>query len=46
MASLADAPGQLIALRAAMGLGSTLVFPVTLSILVNVCTDPSSKSGR
>jgi EmrB/QacA subfamily drug resistance transporter len=35
-AALADTPGQLIAMRAVMGLGAAFILPATLSILVNV----------
>src|SRR5215204_6519487 len=31
-----DSPGQLIAARAVMGLGSALIFPATLSLLTNI----------
>jgi EmrB/QacA subfamily drug resistance transporter len=33
---LGDSPGQLIAARAAMGVGAALIFPATLSLLTNV----------
>jgi EmrB/QacA subfamily drug resistance transporter len=36
---LTDAPGQLIVARAAMGVGSAMVFPSTLSLLTNVFTE-------
>src|SRR5919199_5269899 len=36
---LTDDPGQLIATRAVMGLGSAMVFPSTLSLLSNVFTE-------
>jgi MFS family permease len=32
-------PGQLIAARAAMGIGAALIFPATLSLLTNVFTE-------
>ena len=34
-----DTPGQLIAARAAMGVGAAMVFPSTLSLLTNVFTE-------
>jgi EmrB/QacA subfamily drug resistance transporter len=43
-ASLSHTPGQLIAARAAMGLGSALVFPATLAILTNVFTEPTERA--
>lgn len=36
--------GQLIAARAAMGVGAALVFPATLAILTNVFTDPTERA--
>lgn len=36
--------GQLIAARAAMGIGAALVFPATLAILTNVFTDPTERA--
>ena len=36
---LTDSPGQLIAARAVMGVGSAMVFPSTLSIISNVFTE-------
>jgi EmrB/QacA subfamily drug resistance transporter len=36
---LTNGPGQLIAARAVMGVGSAMVFPATLSLLTNVFTD-------
>src|ERR1700757_3711871 len=36
---LTDSPGQLIAARAVMGVGSAMVFPATLSLLTNVFTE-------
>ncbi|MBU6329674.1 MAG: DHA2 family efflux MFS transporter permease subunit [Acidobacteria bacterium] len=36
--------GQLIAARAAMGVGAALVFPATLAILTNVFTDPVERA--
>jgi len=44
-AALIDTPGQLIAARAVMGLGAALMFPATLSILVNVFTDRAERAG-
>jgi EmrB/QacA subfamily drug resistance transporter len=41
--AVADSPGQLIAARAAMGVGAATIFPATLSILSNVFTD---RAGR
>jgi EmrB/QacA subfamily drug resistance transporter len=41
--SFADSPGQLIATRAIMGAGGALVMPATLSILINVFTDPKER---
>src|SRR5947207_9212379 len=37
--ALTDDPGQLIAARAVMGIGSAMVFPSTLSLLSNVFTE-------
>ncbi|WUH98396.1 MFS transporter [Spirillospora sp. NBC_00431] len=45
VAAFAVSPGQLIALRALLGLGAAFIFPVSLSILVNVFTDPVER-GR
>jgi EmrB/QacA subfamily drug resistance transporter len=36
---LTTTPGQLIAARAVMGLGAAMVFPATLSLIVNVFTE-------
>jgi EmrB/QacA subfamily drug resistance transporter len=36
---LTDSPGQLIAARAVMGVGSAMVFPSTLSLITNVFTE-------
>ena len=36
---LTDTPGQLIAARAMMGVGSAMVFPSTLSLMTNVFTE-------
>jgi EmrB/QacA subfamily drug resistance transporter len=36
---LTDSPGELIAARAVMGVGSAMVFPATLSLLTNVFTE-------
>ncbi|WP_034087997.1 MFS transporter [Streptacidiphilus albus] len=36
LCSLADTPGELIAFRAAMGLGGAFVMPATLAIIMNV----------
>ena len=44
LASLAGTAEQLIAARAAMGIGAALVFPATLAILTNVFTDPSERA--
>lgn len=40
LAAFATTAGQLVACRAVLGLGAALVFPTSLSILVNVFTDP------
>lgn len=40
LAAFATTPGQLVACRAVLGLGAAFVFPTSLSILVNVFTDP------
>lgn len=45
VAAFAVSPAQLIALRALLGLGAAFIFPVSLSILVNVFTDPLER-GR
>lgn len=39
----ADSPGRLIGIRALLGVGSALIMPATLSILVSVFTDPSER---
>jgi len=44
-AALSSAPEQLILWRAVMGVGGALVMPATLSILVNVFTEPRRRSG-
>jgi DHA2 family multidrug resistance protein-like MFS transporter len=44
LAASADTAGQLIAARAAMGIGAALVFPATLAILTNVFTDPGERA--
>jgi MFS family permease len=44
LAGLAQTPEQLIAARAAMGIGAALIFPATLAILTNVFTDPSERA--
>jgi EmrB/QacA subfamily drug resistance transporter len=44
LAALASTPAQLIAARAAMGVGAALVFPATLAILANVFTDARERA--
>jgi EmrB/QacA subfamily drug resistance transporter len=44
LASIATSAEQLIAARAAMGIGAALIFPATLAILVNVFTVPSERA--
>ncbi len=44
-AMMSGSAGQLIAARAFMGIGASLVMPATLSILTNVFTDPAER-GR
>jgi len=44
LAAVSSGPGQLIAARAAMGIGAALVFPATLAILTNVFTDPTERA--
>lgn len=44
LASFATTAPQLIAARAAMGVGAALVFPATLAILTNVFTDPTERA--
>jgi MFS family permease len=41
---LTDDPGQLIATRAIMGIGSAMVFPSTLSLLTNVFTERGERA--
>ena len=41
---LTDSPGQLIAARAVMGVGSAMVFPSTLSLLTNVFTERGERA--
>ncbi len=43
-AGLTQSASQLIAARAAMGIGAALVFPATLAILTNVFTDPVERA--
>ncbi len=42
-ASLATTPDQLIVWRCVMGIGAALIMPATLSILVNVFTEPRQR---
>ncbi|MGZ4767561.1 MAG: DHA2 family efflux MFS transporter permease subunit [Ilumatobacteraceae bacterium] len=42
--SAASSSGQLIAARAAMGIGAALIFPTTLAILSNVFTDAKERA--
>ena len=44
LAAFANSAGQLIAARAAMGIGAALIFPATLAILINVFTDPRERA--
>src|SRR5215216_7392700 len=44
LGSLADSPGQLIAVRGLIGLGAAVIFPTTLSILTNVFTERSDRA--
>ncbi len=44
LGAFASTSGQLIAARAAMGVGAALVFPATLAILTNVFTDPTERA--
>ena len=44
LASLAGSSGELIAARAAMGVGAAFIFPATLAILSNVFTDPRERA--
>ena len=44
IAAFTQSPGQLIAARAAMGIGAALIFPATLAILANVFTDPRERA--
>lgn len=44
LGSFAVTPGQLIAARAAMGVGAALVFPATLAILSDVFREPASRA--
>ncbi len=44
LGAFAQSSGQLIAARAAMGVGAALVFPATLAILTNVFTDPTERA--
>jgi EmrB/QacA subfamily drug resistance transporter len=44
MAAFSQTPEQLIASRAAMGIGAALIFPATLAILVNVFREPSERA--
>src|SRR4051794_29312298 len=44
LAAYATSPGQLIAARAAMGIGAALIFPATLAILSNVFRVPGERA--
>ena len=44
VAAFTKNPGQLIAARAAMGIGAALIFPATLAILANVFTDARERA--
>lgn len=44
LGAFSTSSGQLIAARAAMGIGAALVFPATLAILTNVFTDPTERA--
>jgi EmrB/QacA subfamily drug resistance transporter len=44
LGSLANSPGQLIAIRGVIGLGAAVIFPTTLSILTNVFTERSERA--
>src|SRR6476659_9862195 len=44
LGSRATSPGQLIAIRAVIGLGAAVIFPTTLSILTNVFTERSERA--
>jgi len=44
VAAFTKSPGQLIAARAAMGIGAALIFPATLAILANVFTDARERA--
>ncbi len=43
-AAHARSAGQLIGLRALMGVGAALIFPATLAVLVNVFTEPRARA--
>ena len=43
--AVASSTGQLIAARAAMGVGAALIFPTTLAIAVNVFTDARERAA-
>jgi EmrB/QacA subfamily drug resistance transporter len=45
LAAWSGSPGELIAWRAAMGVGAALMFPATLAILVNVFTAPRERAA-
>jgi EmrB/QacA subfamily drug resistance transporter len=44
LAAMSSTPGNLIAWRAAMGVGAALIFPATLALLVNVFTDARQRA--
>ncbi|GIU85663.1 MAG: MFS transporter [Acidimicrobiia bacterium] len=44
LGGLAATPGQLIAVRAVMGVGAAVIFPTTLSILTNVFTERTARA--
>ena len=44
LAAQSSSPAELIAWRAAMGIGAALIFPATLALLVNVFTDARQRA--
>src|SRR5882724_12066254 len=44
LGSSVNTPGELIAVRALIGLGAAIIFPATLSILTNVFTDRKERA--
>jgi EmrB/QacA subfamily drug resistance transporter len=44
VAAHTDSAGQLIAARAAMGVGAAVIFPTTLGLITNIFTEPAARA--